>query len=417
MSWFVQVGFTYSVPTFPTMAAANLKTVESREKLKPRREPYYSMIKSGCYLGFRKMTPSSTGTWVARCRSAVSGKQLKTSLGDYEQLPKAQRYDAAAQEAGRWFSSVGVSGTTEVKTVKDACDAYAKYIEQGDGDASENQVKAKEFRERIARHVLPHKIANTALSKLTMDIVGSWRKQLAQKPVVINPHAKHEDQRTRPRAPSTLNRDMTALRAALNHAHKRGHVATDVAWLEPLSPVSGADNARRVYLTREERRKLLDAIQRDVRPFVETLCLLPLRPGAVAALKVDSFDSHQGVLTIGKDKSGGDRKIKLPASTAEFFKANCANKPAGSVLFTREDGKAWNKDAWKKPFKTAAAQAGLSGRASTYSLRHTAITDLVPQLDLLTLAQISGTSVQMIEKHYGHLRQDRAVDALATLAI
>lgn len=398
------------------MAAANIKTVESREKLKPRREPYYSMIKSGCYLGFRKMTPTSEGSWVARCRSAASGKQLKTSLGDFEQLPKAQRYDAAAQEAARWFNSVGVTGTTEVKTVKDACDAYAKHIEQGDGDAAENKAKAEEYRARIARHVLGHKIANTALSKLTMDLVGAWRKQLAQKPVTINPHAKPEDQRTRPRAQSTLNRDMTALRAALNHAHKRGHVATDVAWLEALSPIGGADNARRVYLTRDERRKLLDVIQKDLRPFIETLCLLPLRPGSVAALKVDDFDPHQGVLMIGKDKSGGDRKIKLPASTADFFKANCANKSAGSVIFTREGNKAWNKDAWKKPFKTAVTEAGLSSRATTYSLRHTAITDLVPHLDLLAVAQISGTSVQMIEKHYGHLRQDRAVDALAKLS-
>lgn len=417
MSQFVRVCFSYPIPTFPTMAAANLKTVESRDKLKPRREPYYSMIKSGCYLGFRKMTPTSVGTWVARCRAAATGKQLKTSLGDFEHLPKAQRYDAAAQEADRWFSSVGVSGTTEVKTVKDACDAYAKHIEQGEGDASENKVKAADFRARIARHVLPHKIASITLSKLTMVMVESWRKQLSEKPVVINPHAKPDDQQTRPRAPSTLNRDMTALRAALNYAHKRGHVATDVAWLEALSSVAGADKARRVYLSREQRRKLLDVIQEDLRPMVETLCLLPLRPGAVAALKVDSFDGHQGVLTIGKDKSGGDRKIKLPASTAEFIKANCANKPTGSLIFTRDNGKAWNKDAWKKPFKTAVTQASLSGRASTYSLRHTAITDLVPHLDLLTLAQISGTSVQMIQKHYGHLRQDRAVDALATLAV
>jgi hypothetical protein len=42
---------------------------------------------------------------------------------------------------------------------------------------------------------------------------------------------------------------------------------------------------------------------------------------------------------------------------------------------------------------------------------------LVPHLDLLTVAQISGTSVAMIQKHYGHLQQERAVDALAGLAL
>jgi hypothetical protein len=46
------------------------------------------------------------------------------------------------------------------------------------------------------------------------------------------------------------------------------------------------------------------------------------------------------------------------------------------------------------------------------------ITDLVTAgLPLLTVAQISGTSAEMIEKHYGHLVRDAAVEALAGLAI
>jgi hypothetical protein len=38
-------------------------------------------------------------------------------------------------------------------------------------------------------------------------------------------------------------------------------------------------------------------------------------------------------------------------------------------------------------------------------------------LDLLTVAQVSGTSVAMIEAHYGHLRQEHAANALAKLAL
>jgi len=38
-------------------------------------------------------------------------------------------------------------------------------------------------------------------------------------------------------------------------------------------------------------------------------------------------------------------------------------------------------------------------------------------LDLLTVAKVSGTSVAMIEKHYGHLQKKRAADALAGLAL
>ncbi len=51
-------------------------------------------------------------------------------------------------------------------------------------------------------------------------------------------------------------------------------------------------------------------------------------------------------------------------------------------------------------------------------MRHSVITDLVTGgLDLLTVALLSGTSVAMIERHYGHLRAEHAAPALATLAL
>jgi hypothetical protein len=36
---------------------------------------------------------------------------------------------------------------------------------------------------------------------------------------------------------------------------------------------------------------------------------------------------------------------------------------------------------------------------------------------LLTVAQISGTSLKMIEKHYGHLNEKLAAKALARLSL
>lgn len=53
--------------------------------------------------------------------------------------------------------------------------------------------------------------------------------------------------------------------------------------------------------------------------------------------------------------------------------------------------------------------------ASAYTLRHSVITDLIRvRLPILTVAQPSGTSVAMIEKHYGHHVRGDAEDALAT---
>lgn len=59
--------------------------------------------------------------------------------------------------------------------------------------------------------------------------------------------------------------------------------------------------------------------------------------------------------------------------------------------------------------------AGLPSGATAYSLRHSTITDLIAlhRLDTMTVAQLSGTSLLMIEKHYGHLLREHAARALA----
>ena len=146
---------------------------------------------------------------------------------------------------------------------------------------------------------------------------------------------------------------------------------------------------------------------------------MPLRPGAMALLTAGSFDKRLGVLTMGKDKSGQDRKINLPASTAAFFAEQVKDKLPAAPLLARSDGTAWNKDSWKYPFKDAVKAANLPLAATAYALRHSTITDLIAlhHLDTMSVAQLSGTSVMMIDKHYGHLLRDHAADALSKLAL
>jgi integrase len=75
-------------------------------------------------------------------------------------------------------------------------------------------------------------------------------------------------------------------------------------------------------------------------------------------------------------------------------------------LVARQDGSYWNKDAWKKIFKAAAIQIR-KPELVIYSLRHTAISRLIGGgVDSFLIARLAGTSVAMIEKHYGHLRHD-----------
>lgn len=392
---------------------ANISTVRAREALKPRHEPYFAKIETGQYLGFQKLTPSSTGNWVARSRDPDTGKQTKRALGDFAHLQPSDRFDAARQAAAAWFAHLGRGGSTEVTTVRKACENYVAHLR-----AERGERVAHDFEMRFKRLVNPSKaLADTELAKLTKAKVEQWRQQMSKTPAKVR-RDKRDTPLTRPRAPGTINRDMTALRAALNYAHDNGLVTTDQAWRATLRAVPGADRRRSVYLDKAQRSKLIAEAAADLAAYLRGLSLVPLRPGALAALTAGDFDKRLRVLTIGRDKHGADRRITLPETTAEFFAEQARNKLPAAPLFARADGKPWDKDAWKKPLKVAATAAKLPPTVTAYTLRHSVITDLIGAgLDVLTVARLSGTSIAMIERHYGHLRAEHAVQALSSLAL
>ena len=394
--------------------AHRIDTVEARAKLKPRTSPYWHKLSNGCHLGFRKMATGSTGAWIAQAYDPATQKQTRRSLGAFEELPPAKRFDAAKKNAESWFEHLGHGGTPDGMSVREACDHYVAHLQ-----AEGKHATADEMQARFVRWVHDDKIAGIQLRKLAPHHLRTWRQKIIAAPVVINPYADEDDRRTRKRAPASTNRELTALRAALNLARENGAVVTDAAWHVALRPIENADRRRTLYLDRQQRAKLIEKSAPDVGAFLRGLALVPLRPGALAALMVASLDRRLGVLTVGKDKHGRDRNIKLPPATAALFAEQAKDKLPTAPLFARADGKGWDKDAWKKPIKAAAAAAKLPATTTAYTLRHSVITDLIASggLDVLTVARLSGTSVPMIEKHYGHLRDDLAAAALATLAL
>jgi len=388
--------------------STKIDTVTARNRLKPKRDPYFHRISKGCALGFRKMTADSIGSWTARWYDEVKGKSERKPLGAFADLPDHARFDAAQKAAIEWFTHLGRGGSTDAQTVKDACDRYVKHLR-----ATKTERAAKDAEKRFATYVLNDpRLASTDLTKLTPAHFEKWRAALKATPSRSGPN------RGKLRTDSTLNRDITPFRAAMNLAYADGLVTSDFAWRAKLRPIEQADQKRELYLDRTQRRRFIAKAAPDIAAFLQGLSLLPLRPGALAGLTVGSYNKRLKVLKIGHDKAGKDRSIKLPPATAAVFDKASANKLPTAPLLSRADGKAWNKDAWKGPVKEAATAAKLPAGTTAYTLRHSVISDLVHDgLDLVTVAQVSGTSVKMIEKHYAHLRQTVAVDALARLVL
>ncbi len=377
--------------------SSRIDRVDVRARLPLRREPYWHRVAAGRHLGFRRMTAGTPGTWLARAHTP-DGYVYET-LGDFSDRSEKERYDAARKDAGRWFEHLDLGGSTKALTVKAVCNAY---IDRMRLERSDQAARVTEgfFR----RFVFSDPIGDVTLSKLTKPHMGEWRRRMLER----NPNR------------SSFNRNVTPLRAALNLAHEQGHVATDQPWLVALKPFAKRDGGggvpRTLYLDRHRRRALIEKASAEARPFLTGLALLPMRPGELAKLRVQDFDAQQGVLR--PDGKTGRRILPLSREAVLHFGRCSKDKLPGAWLISRSDGAQWKKEAWRDDVKDAARAAGLAREVVAYSLRHSVITDLITGgLDLFTVAKLAGTSVGIIEAHYGHLQREHARAALEKLAL
>ena len=96
-------------------------------------------------------------------------------------------------------------------------------------------------------------------------------------------------------------------------------------------------------------------------------------------------------------------------STRLDFKELSKSKLPNAKLHFKDNGNVWGKSHQHRPMTDAIKAANLPQDTCFYSLRHTHISKaLLAGVNAQVLAENCGTSVKMIEKHYGKfLRSDR----------
>jgi hypothetical protein len=85
------------------------------------------------------------------------------------------------------------------------------------------------------------------------------------------------------------------------------------------------------------------------------------------------------------------------------------NKLPEALLLCRSDGFAWGKSHQQRPMKEAVQAAKLPAETVFYSLRHYHISKaLLVGVPAQVIAENCGTSIRMLEKHYGKfMKADR----------
>ena len=382
--------------------AHDIHRAETRAQLPSRiHEPYWRTLDRGQAIGFRKITPDK-GYWIARRRP--DDEQSKKY--EYERLGEDSRefgWKEAKAAAEAWFQlrNQGVR-TDEVEVVEAACRLYVKERRASKGDDC-----AHDAEKRFERTVYGKSFGAQKLDKLRAATVREWRDGLNLKP-------------------AAASRTLTALKAALNLAVREKHAPAALGLeLRLVKPLPGGKRRRDLFLDRKQRGKLLSVTKGALRDLIEGAALTGARAGELAKATVSQFDTRTKSMTFisGKGNDGPrSRTVPLSPSAFTLFKRLAAGKAATDRLFTRDDGQSWAHSDWDELVRQAAKAAELPSEPRTgvclYTFRHCFITEaLLGGMPTLEVARLVGTSVVMIEKHYGHLVAKAARQRLAKLAM
>lgn len=368
--------------------AINIHLAHVRRLLKPRREPYWSApIARGQYIGLRKID-ASTATWIARMRDE-SGRQVYRSLGYVGQFD----FDKAKDAARAWFKNREAGISDDVRTVADACREYVDDRRREKGEAAAHDAEM-----RFKRYVYDDAIGARQLVKLRVSHVRAWRHALEM-------------------SPASSNRNLAVLKAALNLAVRNRHAPRDVEreWRD-VAPLKVINPRRTLYLDLGQRRALLAECRGALRNMVEAVMLTGARAGELTGAARSQFDARTGSMTF--DGKTGGRTVPLSPAALSLFNRLAKSRLPTAPLLTRNDGKPWAHSDWDKILRAAAARAKLPDGVCLYTLRHSFITTaIIEGMATLDVARLCGTSVQMIDRHYGHLVHSAVRERLSRVEI
>jgi integrase len=298
-------------------------------------------------------------------------------------------YEKARAAATTWFEGQDAGVLNAETTVQKACAAYVEDRQREKGKACANDAK-----KRFERTVYGTSFGAIPLSKLRTPRIKAWRDGLDL-------------------SKATSNRTLTALKAALNLAvaNRLVHPIAAREWGD-VKAFANATQRRTLFLDLKQRRKLLEGTQGALRDLIEAATLTGARAGELVNATCGQFDARVKSITF-KGKVGA-RTVPLSAAAIALFKRLAKGKLPTAPLLTRDDGKPWNHSDWDELVKAAGQKAKLPPGVCLYTLRHSFVTQAITGgMTTLDVARLCGTSVGMIEKHYGHLVASSARERLA----
>jgi integrase len=337
-----------------TRRSAALDSRNKRNGLE-RATYHTAVLEDGCYLLYRRPRAGGAGTFFARFKANGMEAFPQEKMGQADDLAEADggqilSYQQAKEKALALFrkaqkrSRLVEEGEPLPEGNWTVRDVVLCYIEDArrtrkDPATAENDLKAAEA------NILPE-LGAIQVAKLTAAKIRQWRDALSMRgrrktgwrrgpedPIEFHT-LDLEDKDVLKRRKSSVNRDLSLLKSALNFAVRAGRIdAEHIPWVL-VEPFRGVKGRRLRFLTPEEQRKLVMGCSLEFRPIVQGALYTGARYGELAKARVEHLDLEVGALWVdGKGRDSRPRWIFLTEEGEAFFRMLVAGRGKEETLF------------------------------------------------------------------------------------
>ena len=221
-------------------------------------------------------------------------------------------------------------------------------------------------------------------------------------------------------APSTVKKELAALRRAFNLLAKEGRVSS-----VPSFPSVAIDNTREGFFTRAQLDRLLVELPEHVRGPTQFGALTGWRKGEILALQWSAVDFENGVVRLAPGTTKNREGREFPFAALPALRELLEGQRAATRTLERETGRLipWvfhragrRVRSFYKAWNSACQRAGLEGWVF-HDLRRTAVRDLERAgVSRSVATKLTGHKTEAVYKRYAIVDSAALAEGVERLA-